>query len=167
MTNSSDDDAPPAPPMWPFLRVVALAAGVVLMGMMLLTGVDVIGRYFFNIPVPGSAEATEFMLALIVFAGLPVAAARREHIQIDLIDHVLPAWLLRWQRVFGFTMAGIVVAFMGWRLLLRGNELHRLADRSSHLDLPTAGFAWFMAAMSAVAIAVFVAVAIRAWRGRL
>ncbi|MBL8376255.1 MAG: TRAP transporter small permease [Burkholderiales bacterium] len=148
------------------LRWLAWAAGALVVLMMAVTVVDVVGRYFLDRPLKGSAEATEFLLACLVFAGIPIAAATGEHIRIDLLDHMLPRTLLRWQRVFGSLVAALVIGFVAWRLLLRGNELARLGDRSSHLDLPNAPFAWFMAAMAALAVIVFLSVAWRALRYR-
>jgi TRAP-type C4-dicarboxylate transport system permease small subunit len=145
------------------LRPLAWLGAALVFAMMALTFVDVVGRYLFNAPVKGSAEATELMLAVIVFAGLPLAAAAREHIRIDLLEHVLSERAKRRQAVFGFTV--IVTAFVAWRLALRAAELGRLGDLSSHLGFPLAWLAWFLAAASAIAVAVFVAVAVRAGRG--
>jgi TRAP-type C4-dicarboxylate transport system permease small subunit len=147
------------------LRPLAWLGAALVFAMMALTFVDVVGRYVFNAPVKGSAEATELMLAVIVFAGLPLAAAAREHIRIDLLEHVLSERAKRRQAVFGFGVAAIVTAFVAWRLALRAAELARLGDLSSHLGFPLAWLAWFLAAASAVAVAVFVAVAVRAGRG--
>jgi TRAP-type C4-dicarboxylate transport system permease small subunit len=144
------------------LRPLAWLGAALVFAMMALTFVDVVGRYVFNAPVKGSAEATELMLAVIVFAGLPLAAAAREHIRIDLLEHVLSERAKRRQVIFGFAFAALVTAFVAWRLALRAAELGRLGDLSSHLGFPLAWLAWFLAA---VAVAVFVAVAVRAARG--
>ena len=147
------------------LRPLAWIGATLVFAMMALTFVDVVGRYVFNAPVKGSAEATELMLAVIVFAGLPLAAAAREHVRIDLLELVLSERAKRRQAVFGFAFAAIVTAFVAWRLALRAAELGRLGDLSSHLGFPLAWLAWFLAAASAITVAVFVAVAVRAGRG--
>jgi TRAP-type C4-dicarboxylate transport system permease small subunit len=148
------------------LRPLAWLGAALVFGMMALTFLDVVGRYLFNAPIGGSAEATELMLAVIVFAGLPLAAAAREHISIDLLEHVLPAPARRWQAIFGFSIAAIVTAFVALRLALRAAELGRLGDLSSHLGFPLAWLAWFLAAASAVAVLVFAGVAWRSFRAR-
>jgi TRAP-type transport system small permease protein len=146
------------------LRPLAWLGAALVFAMMALTFVDVVGRYFFNAPVSGSAEATELMLAVIVFAGLPLAAAAREHIQIDLLDQLLSDRAKRWQAILGFAVAAIVTAFVAWRLALRAAELGRLGDLSSPLNLPAAWLAWFLAAASVVAVLVFARLAWRAAR---
>jgi TRAP-type C4-dicarboxylate transport system permease small subunit len=163
-TTTTDADRPGVLERWLLAPLAWLGAALVF-GMMGLTFVDVVGRYFLNAPVKGSAEATELMLAVIVFAGLPLAAAAREHISIDLLDHVLTARARRLQSVFGCAVAAVVVAFVAWRLALRALELGRFNDLSSHLGLPLAWVAWFMAISSAIAALAFAAVALRTGRG--
>lgn len=71
-------------------RQVEAALGVIaaalLFAMMLLTFVDVVGRYLFNQSVVGAFEITEIMMALLIFAGLPLVVRRREHVTVDLVD---------------------------------------------------------------------------------
>ena len=45
---------------------------MLLFCLMTLTCVDVIGRYFFSMPVTGGFELTEMMLAALIFVGLPL-----------------------------------------------------------------------------------------------
>ena len=146
------------------LRPLAWLGAALVFAMMALTFVDVVARYFLNAPVSGSAEATELMLAVIVFAGLPLAAAAREHIQIDLLEQVLSERARRRQAIFGYAVAAVVTAFVAWRLALRAAELGRLGDLSSHLNFPVAWLAWFLAASSVVAVLVFARLAWRAAR---
>jgi TRAP-type C4-dicarboxylate transport system permease small subunit len=54
--------------------------------MMVLTFVDVIGRYIFHSPVFGAGEMISSLLAIVIFAGLGVTNARDDHIVVELID---------------------------------------------------------------------------------
>ena len=54
--------------------------------MMMVTVVDVTGRFLFNLPVTGSIEITGYLLLLTVFLGVPYASARGQHIRIDFIS---------------------------------------------------------------------------------
>ncbi len=58
---------------------------VVLLLMMFLTVGDVVGRYFFNAPISGTFELTNFMLALVVFFAIGYTQVRRGHISIDVV----------------------------------------------------------------------------------
>jgi TRAP-type C4-dicarboxylate transport system permease small subunit len=58
-----------------------------IMIMMLLTFVDVIGRYVFSQPIFGASEMISALLAATIFAGLGITNARDEHIVVELVDH--------------------------------------------------------------------------------
>ena len=146
------------------LLPLALIASVSLVGMMLITVIDVVGRYCLNMPLSGSGEATELLLAVAVFAGISLAAVSGEHIRIDLLEQVLSPRVQSWQRLFGAAASAGVLAFLAWRLWLRGAELARFGDTSSHLNVPMGPLAYFMAVGCAAAAAVFIAIGWRAAR---
>ncbi|MCF8200204.1 MAG: TRAP transporter small permease [Sulfuritalea sp.] len=155
-------------PDWPSraLDWLVLAAGVLLFGMMLLTFVDVVGRYFFNSPVSGSSEATEILLAVIIFAGIPAAAARGEHITIDLLGHLLGQRTRRILAVLGGGFAALVMGVVAWRLWLRAAELLSYDERSSHLNFPLGWLAAFLTFCAALAVFGFILFVRRQMRDR-
>ena len=73
---------------WLIRIINALEAfsSVVLMVMMLLTFIDVIGRYVLGTPVFGATEMISTLLALVIFSGLGIANARDKHIVVELFD---------------------------------------------------------------------------------
>ncbi len=68
------------------IQTLEVISSVVLAAMMLLTFVDVIGRYLFGSPVFGASEMISTMLALAIFLGLGIANARDKHIAVELFD---------------------------------------------------------------------------------
>src|SRR5262245_52247681 len=70
-------------------RALGAAAAILLFCLMLLTTVDVIGRYIFNWPIRGAFETTELLLLALIFAGLPLASRADEHVTLDFIDMAL------------------------------------------------------------------------------
>ena len=62
-------------------------SSVVILIMMVLTFVDVVGRYILQKPVFGASEMISALLALAIFSGLGVTNARDEHIVVELFDH--------------------------------------------------------------------------------
>lgn len=62
-------------------------ACALIMAMLLLTFVDVVGRYVFASPIFGASEIISALLALTIFAGLGITNARDEHIVVELVDH--------------------------------------------------------------------------------
>jgi TRAP-type transport system small permease protein len=73
-------------------RLVTWAAGIALSAMMLLTFVDVIGRYWYNRSIFGASEMIELLMVVTVFGGLALVARHDEHITVSLFD----GWLDRW-----------------------------------------------------------------------
>lgn len=68
------------------VQVLEVLCSIVLMAMMLLTFVDVVGRYLLGAPVFGASEMVSTMLALTIFLGLGLANARDRHIVVELFD---------------------------------------------------------------------------------
>ncbi len=59
---------------------------VVIFIMMILTFIDVIGRYVFHSPIFGGTEIISALLALTIFSGLGVINARDDHIVVELFE---------------------------------------------------------------------------------
>lgn len=68
------------------IKALEMFSSVALMIMMLLTFVDVIGRYILSAPVFGASEMISTLLALVIFSGLGIANARDRHIVVELFD---------------------------------------------------------------------------------
>jgi len=136
-------------------RAFATLAGVAILFMMAVTSIDVVGRFFFNTPLKGAFEMTEITMALVIFAGLSLAALSREHITVNLFESRTPKWARRWQVVAGDIVCAAVVAVMGWRILERGSALVASRETTLVLGVMRGHVAWAMAALCAVAVLVF------------
>ena len=133
-----------------------IIAGVLLFTMMILTTVDVIGRYIFTAPVPGAFEATEIMLMLIVFVGLPIVTARSEHVSVLLFYDRAPPFLTPILRLFARILTAISMGFATWLLYGKAVELSAYGDTTVLLRIPLAPVAFIAAALSAAATVVAV-----------
>ena len=71
--------------VYPIIRIVYKIGLAMIMGMMFLTVVDVTGRKFFDAPITGSYELTEFMLALIVFSAVGYTQIQKGHIAMEAL----------------------------------------------------------------------------------
>jgi len=67
----------------------SVGAGVIF-ALMLVAGVDVVGRYVFNRPLLGAFELSELALAIMVLFGWGYNQAIKGHIDIDLLYKRLP-----------------------------------------------------------------------------
>lgn len=147
-------------------RALGVLASVLLFGMAAMTTADVVGRDFLGVGVPGSYELTSVLLAALIFAGLPLATERDEHVAVDLIDHVLPRRGVRILSGLMGVLSTVVLAVLAWQLWVRGVRLTADGAYTNVLRLPLAPVAYLMAATTGIAAAVQ---AVRAWvdlRGR-
>ena len=98
------------------LRLMALAAGWILLALTVFTVADVVMRYFFNMPFRGSLEATEYAMALIVFLSLAWCGVTGGHIAVDLLDRWLDRPSLRWLPPLMSLAGGVLFAVIAWRV---------------------------------------------------
>lgn len=136
--------------------LIAISATTIL-AMMVLTGIDVLGRYVFSAPVPGAFELTEFGMAIAVFSALPIVSLQRKHITADLLTGSLNRYLQKAQRVFCDSCGFCFFAFVAWRLWLQAGQTMEYGTTAGLLELPLAPLSYFAAVLSAVNAAIFIA----------
>lgn len=94
------------------------AAGIVLTW-------EVAGRYFFSIPSDWQDELSTFLLIGATFASAAWIQARRGHVAIDALTHILPPGIDHVRRVLADLLSFLFVAFFAWKsvtLLLEALE---------------------------------------------
>lgn len=129
-------------------RVVALAGGLLLIGVMGMTVVSVIGRYLFNAPVPGDYEITELAIGIAVFAFFPYCHLTNANIVVELFTGRMPPRVREaLDAVHNVTFA-IVAGLIAWRLFV--GALHKLDDGETtvFLGIPV-HWAYFSALLGA------------------
>jgi TRAP-type C4-dicarboxylate transport system permease small subunit len=147
-------------------RALGVIATSALFAMMLLTFVDVIGRYGFHHSIFGAAEIVEHLMMITVFAGLAFISARNEHITVSLLDLVIARHFAAAQRWASIAISVGCTLLITWQMFEHGLDLWRSGKRTAVLDLPQ----WFepmsAAALSLAGFALLVAAVART-RGRL
>jgi len=123
--------------------------------MMGVTSVDVALRYFLNAPLKGAFEMTEISMAMVIFAGISLAAVRREHITVDLLESRTPPWLRRWQRVFADLVCAVALGVLAWRIAVRAESLLASRETTLVLGVLRGHVAWAMAVLCVIAAGVF------------
>ncbi|HLB17199.1 MAG TPA: TRAP transporter small permease [Burkholderiales bacterium] len=136
-------------------------AAAVMFGLMLLTCVDVVGRYFLNKPVWGGFELTEMLLAALIFAGLPLVTLRDDHVTVDLFDPVIPDWLFRIQHVVACAIGFLCTGYLAWRLWLRAEQLGRAGETTAVLKIDTAWLGYAMSLLMAFTAIALIVLAFR------
>jgi TRAP-type C4-dicarboxylate transport system permease small subunit len=122
-----------------------IAAGIVLIAVMLLIGSDIIGRIF-GYPIPGTYEMVSLAGGLVLGLALPATSRAREHVSADLLLGKLTekARYFLWMgtRLIGigmFLLAGYGMVMMGVRLKTAGEVTAVLALPFYHVAYAIGG----------------------------
>ncbi|HLB15496.1 MAG TPA: TRAP transporter small permease [Burkholderiales bacterium] len=129
--------------------VLGVTASAILFALMLLTFVDVVGRYLFNRPLRGGFEVTELLLLVLIFAGLPLVSRADEHVTMDFVDRLLGA---RAKQTFVRVVHGLCAAIMfllTWLMWLKADRIWAYRDATDVLRIAYGPFVYFMAVMIA------------------
>lgn len=96
-------------------RIAGIISIVFLIAMMLLTVTDVFLRYFFNKPVLGSMEMTEYLMVGAGFLGISWCAVKRAHVKVDLVVEHFPPRVQAIVDGISYLLALTVVPLVAWQ----------------------------------------------------
>jgi len=91
------------------LSAVAIAAAAVVLTW------EVAGRYFFSIPSDWQDELSTFLLIGATFASAAWIQARRGHVAIDALSHLLSPAADRVRRIMADVLSFLFVSFFAWK----------------------------------------------------
>ncbi|MCY1126506.1 TRAP transporter small permease [Frigidibacter sp. RF13] len=110
--------------------------------LILITCVDVVGRYFFGAPLSGAFEMTEIMLAALVFTALPLTTERVEHVEVDLLASMVGASANRLMIAFAGLFSAALLATFSWRLASHAYKAAMDGTVTNALHIPLAPFGY-------------------------
>ena len=125
-------------------QFLGFLAATVLMLLMIVTFIDVTGRYLFLAPLPGAFEMTEIMMAMLIFAGLPLVSRANQHVTVNLIIGLLSPKIRHFQRLITQIIMTLVFGVMAWRMWIKAAEMLVQGDETAYLLIPIAPVAFFM-----------------------
>ena len=138
-------------------RVMNSVALWVILGMVLLTVGEVIGRRFFNAPIPGSHEIQQFCLLTAAFFTWGYCQSERGHIVITFISDMIPKRVMIFVEIFMNTVAVVLYSLLVWRLFEQAMHMRRVMWLTAELRIPE----WpFLGILGVAGVAVFVLVLI-------
>jgi len=141
-------------------RALGLLAAATLFFMMCVTFLDVVMRKMLPGTFPAADELTKLSLGVLIFASLPLIAARRELLVISLFDNAFPRRMNRVRLVVIDLASAALLGVLAWRLAVTAQRFGEFDDRTLFLGAPIAPFAWFMFATAGFASAIALALAI-------
>jgi TRAP-type C4-dicarboxylate transport system permease small subunit len=114
-----------------------LFAAFSILALMLLAVAQVLGRFFFNTPIPGFIDITEQAMAIFAFAGVAYCQRVGGHIRMEIVLGKLSG-----RPLYIFEMFGVIVIAFTIALLIWGSGYHfdrswTLGDSTIDIRLPT------------------------------
>jgi len=144
-------------------RYLALGAGWVLLGVAVLTVADALLRKFLSRPLPGTFEASELLLASVIFFAMPYTGLTDGHVSVDLLTGRLSA---RAQTVIlgvNALVCAVILGFIAYQMGLLAAEYGRAARTTITMRIPILPFIVPVTAAAALAALGFVVQALAAF----
>ena len=143
----------------PLSRYLNYIAMLFLAAMMALTGVDVALRYFFNHPISGSFELTQYMMPMVVAFGLAHCANENGHVQVELITSKLPVRSQNVAQCLANLALCTIFGLIAWQAAVRAQGMFSSGLHTEVLYLPIYPFVFVVTlgctALSLVALKKF------------
>lgn len=120
-------------------KLMALAGGVILSALAVMSVVSISGRAFSRLglgPVPGDFELIEAGCAVAIFAFLPWCQFRQGHVTVDLLASYLPKRLWATLAVIGNAAMSVIALIIGWQLWLGFLDKLAYGETSMILQIP-------------------------------
>ncbi len=92
----------------------AIASGLILFFLAILTFCDVFGRRFLNSPVAGTIEIVEFGIALVAFLAMPRAFFLNAHVSADFIKNISNTKLQTFITILRFVLMLVIMSFVAY-----------------------------------------------------
>ncbi|MBD3666071.1 TRAP transporter small permease [Sulfitobacter sp. TSTF-M16] len=115
---------------------LANMAAVILLGLVALTCVDVIGRYFFASPLVGAVELVRLCMAGIIFFSFPFMFLRNDHIIVDLIPLFRRGWIGWATAIVTLGLTIVVAYYIGDRVYDYAVRAMEDGDTTEYLHIP-------------------------------
>jgi len=138
-------------------QTLGAVACIMLFVMMLLTFIDVGGRYVFASPLPAAYELISLIMPAVIFCALPYVGYKENHVTIDLLDTFLSEGAKRWQGLVVNLFSTVVLGFISYRLYARFLDHKRFDEVTDELHLSLWPFSLIMAILCAIATLALVA----------
>ncbi len=134
------------PIRWLVLFLHAVAA-LTLLTLMLITCVDVFGRYLFNSPLTGSTELTEITVGIVIFSVFPVVSWRNSHVVVDILDQFFSPKVHMIRTILINLLISAALVFLANRIFVLGQRSLSYGEVTEFLAIPLGWMMFFMAIM--------------------
>ena len=117
--------------------VFAVAAGLILIAMALMSVYSILGRWLFSSPLLGDYEMVQMMSAMAVSLTLPYTQWARGHVIVDFFTVKATDNVKRVLDISAYTLMALLSGVLTWRLAVGLQDYLGNFDASMMLGLPT------------------------------
>jgi len=96
--------------------------------LMLITTGDVISRGFFNKPIPGTLELSEYMLSIIILLGAAYTQQVKGHVGVDFLTKRFSIRTQGIVEIFTTLASVFIIAIMAWQGYVEGIHEKTVSD---------------------------------------
>ena len=152
------------------LQIARRALELVCMGclaaLVLVTSVDVVGRYAFGAPLASAFSIARVLMGVMVFAALPLASAADEHLRAGLFDAKWSSAGLKLRAIVVPAVSALACAVLAWRLGAQAAEYAANGELIEIIDLRASWVAGLLSGLAGAASLTCLALFIRALAAR-
>ncbi len=113
-----------------------LSSAILILFLMLLAVVQVIGRKFFNFPIPGYVDWVEFAMAIFCFLSIAYTQKLGGHVRMEFFIGRFSGRLLWVLEVIGTLVAMGIIAILAWYGYEHFVRAWLIGDSSIDIELP-------------------------------
>ncbi len=127
------------------LKGFQYAGMAIVVGMMLLTVANSVGRYALKFTVTGIIELSSFMLVMIIFLTIPAVQARNGHVVVGLVVDRLSARAQAIIDAVTYTIGLSLSILATWQAVEEGYRMSKTGEVSLTLSIPFSPFYYVLA----------------------
>ena len=136
-------------------RILGTAANGLLCIMVVVTCIDVVCRYIFAAPLLGAHEMITLAMGIMIFLGMPIVTASREHLVVDIAGSILGSKGRRIQRIIVNLIAAMTFILFSYLLVFHGFGLAEDQMVTEDFEIEQSPIAFLMSVMCFLTIFVF------------
>jgi TRAP-type C4-dicarboxylate transport system permease small subunit len=116
--------------------VFALAGGVLMAWLAVMTVISVFGRWLFSAPIYGDFEMVAMGTAVSVFLFLPYCQMRKGNVVVDVFLNWAPNRVQRFFDLIGQLVLATIAGALAWRMWLGAEDMLKYNEISMILGIP-------------------------------
>lgn len=118
-----------------FSGLLKLLGAAALTGLVLLTVVDVIGRYFKH-PILGSMDLAEFLAVIVMAAALPYTYKLEGHVGVEILVRLFSTKTQLIMDLCTRIMTLVLFSLVTWQMVLYAMHMYKTGEVSMTIEFP-------------------------------